>query len=327
MTQYEKDSICSAKRGMVGLCLATSTGANIISSLEIAEHIGKTMERGKVLYINTVQTERQLASEIRKHVSKSYSKENADPRITYLTSSPGLLSSMGKQITRILESGIRYVIINSLEFSSKDHRRKEELMYQVMNWTNIFGACILIFGEEANDDPVTGKIQRGGGGVGKLAALAKKVFHITSEADREEVVDFKTSMSQVVLPADDEDDDFTEIDEQIAALIAGETEQIDKSPDWKPANLSEEIELFKAYMKNHPKLKFHEGVILSNQRDHVMRLIAAEKKRDAKREKKRSRLSQHASVIQANMPDRPPVSSNEKPVATEEAAGARVLFM
>ena len=100
--------------------------------------------------------------------------------------------------------------------------------------------------------------------------------------------------------------------------------KIDKSPDWKPANLKEEIEIFNAYMKNHPNLKFDEGVILGNRRAHVMRLIAAEKKRDAKREKKR------AIIIQSNLPDKPPVSSqgiNEKTNDQELPGGARVMLM
>jgi len=157
MTSYEKEMILSFKRGAVSLCLASTTGANIVASLEIAEHIAKTSERGKVLYINTVQTERQLASEIRSHIDKDYSAEKSDSRITYLSSPPGLLNSLGKQIRRMLDTGIRFIVINSLEFSTKDSRRKNELLFQIMDWTNIYGAAVLIFGEESETDPITGK--------------------------------------------------------------------------------------------------------------------------------------------------------------------------
>ncbi len=251
MTQYEKDMILSIKRGAVSICQASSTGENIIASLEIAEHIAKDSERGKVLYINTVQTERQLASEIRKHISKDYTAEKSDPRLTYLSSAPGLLASLGKQIRRILDSGVKFIIINSLEFSWKDHRRKDELLYQIMDWTNLYGTAVLIFSEEVNTDPITGKIHRGGGGIGKLSALAKNIFHITSEADRKEPVDFKTSMSSVVL--EDDDDDFSELDKRILAAAAEDIAAIESAPNWKPANHKEELAIYEAYMKNHPE--------------------------------------------------------------------------
>src|SRR5437016_10638254 len=116
MTSYEKDTILTFKRGAVSLCVASTTGTNIAASLEIAGHVAKVSGRGKVLYINTVQTERQLGAQIRRHIDKGYSSEKPDPRITYLTSQPGVLDSMGKQVYRILESGVRFVIINALEF-------------------------------------------------------------------------------------------------------------------------------------------------------------------------------------------------------------------
>ena len=215
-----------------------------------------------------------------------------------------------------------------MEFSSKDHRRKDELLYQIMDWTNLYGAAVLIFSEEVNTDPVTGKIHRGGGGIGKLSALAKNIFHITSEADRKEPVDFKTSMSSVVL--EDDDDDFSELDKRILAAAAEDIKAIESAPDWKPANHKEELAIYEAYMKNHPELKFTEGVILSNRRDHVMRLIAAEKKKQQKAEKKRAILANQQKVIQTYLPYKPRVSSEEheeKSPGVKHQNGARVLLM
>src|SRR5689334_11673389 len=94
MKQEEIDMIAHAKRGVLTLCIGTNTGENIAFSLAVAEQIGKTLNRGKVLYLNTVHTERQLASEIRKRINPDYSVKNSDPRITYLTCAGGTLNTM-----------------------------------------------------------------------------------------------------------------------------------------------------------------------------------------------------------------------------------------
>jgi hypothetical protein len=329
MTSYEKETILSFKRGAVSLCLATTTGANIVASLEIAGHIAKVAERGKVLFINTVQTERQLASEIRRNIDKDYSAEKPDPRITYLSSPPGLLNSLGKQIRRMLDTGIRFIVINSLEFSTKDSRRKNELLFQIMDWTNIYGAAVLIFGEESETDPITGKIHHGNGGIGKLSVLAKNVFHITSPEDKQEIIDFNKSMSAVHLP-DDDDTDFAATDRLISEVAEIDEKTETAMPNWEPANLEEEKALYTAYLKNHPELAFDESVILFNRRQYVMRLIAAEKKKQFIAEMKRSKSQKRSNIIQSNLPDKPPVrseSANENSDNGEEITRARVHLM
>ncbi len=61
-----------------------------------------------------------------------------------------------------------------------------------------------------------------------------------------------------------------------------------------------------------------------------MRLIAAEKKKQQKAEKKRAILANQQKVIHTYLPDKPPVSSEdygEKSSGVEEQHGARVLLM
>src|ERR1700676_3253904 len=73
MKQEEIDMLAHAKRGVLTLCLGHTTGENIIVSLAVTEQIAKTLNRGKVLYLNTAQSGRQLATEIRKKIQSDYS--------------------------------------------------------------------------------------------------------------------------------------------------------------------------------------------------------------------------------------------------------------
>jgi len=116
---------------------------------------------------------------------------------------------------------------------------------------------------------------------------------------------------------DDADTDFEATDKLIsegAQLISDEEEN--SIPNWKPENLEEEKALYYAYIKNHPELVFDQSVILSNRRDYVMRLIAAEKKKQFIAEMKRSKAQKKANIIQSNLPDKPPVRSSS---ATENS--------
>src|SRR5258708_2590025 len=123
--------IAHSRRGVVTLCLSASTGENITQSLLVAERIAKKLHRGTVLYLNTVGPRRQLSADIRRHVRKDYTPKNPDPEISYLTCVAGVLNSLEAEIRSRLESGVRFIVINSLEFSSKDYRRKDDLFYQI----------------------------------------------------------------------------------------------------------------------------------------------------------------------------------------------------
>jgi hypothetical protein len=74
------------------------------------------------------------------------------------------------------------LIINSLVFSSKDFRCREELMFQIMHWTNFSGIGALIFAESSKYSLRPGKLQSGGG-MGKLAAIAKSIIYAIAPED------------------------------------------------------------------------------------------------------------------------------------------------
>ncbi len=57
--------LAESEQGTLSVCVTHSTGRNIALSLKASEHIAKNTELGNVLYINTVQTSRQLGASIR----------------------------------------------------------------------------------------------------------------------------------------------------------------------------------------------------------------------------------------------------------------------
>ena len=109
MKEQEVEMIAHAKKGVLSLCLGHKTGDNIVFSLNVAERIAKTLKRGKVLYINTVHSERQLASEIRKHIDKKNTVKKLDPLIRYETCDGGTLNTMNDMVETQIAKGFKYI--------------------------------------------------------------------------------------------------------------------------------------------------------------------------------------------------------------------------
>ena len=342
MNNYDLETVSAMKRGAVMLCLGSSTGSNITGSLEAAHRISQTLGRGKVLYINTVQTKRQLAAKVRS-VEEARSSDakvgSAEPesgidQIEYMTSEAGMLSGMGRVITNSIRRGVKFIIINSLEFSSKDYRRKDELLYQIMQWTGSFGAGVLIFAESPNVAPKPGKIHRGGG-TGKLAAIAKSIIFT---ADAEDEYEDRS---------DDNDNDSDDFDDfEIDDLDVLDTDDDDEESDdeneedefskWKPANMEEEIAICLSYKKNHPEFKKTEGDIWFRERLRILDLIRDEKRRNAKKIEKRKAKSKNRTPSVAPdgaivySPDKENIRTSleaEKPESKDKQTGAREMLM
>ena len=179
MITTDLEAITNVRIGGVTACVGPKTGVNIICSLQIAEHLARKTEKGNVLYINTVQPDQFLYSSIRKHVNKEFSIQTNDKRITYETSVMGLLNADKEHLnTLITENQIKYVIINSWEFASKDYRRKEELIFMILGWLQQHRVTVIVFSESVKQTPLSEKIQRGGG-IGKLAAIAQEIKVLT----------------------------------------------------------------------------------------------------------------------------------------------------
>ncbi len=179
MTTTDLESITNLKIGGVTACVGPKTGLNVICSLQVAEHLARETGKGNVLYINTVQPDQFLYSSIRKHINKEFSIKTNDKRITYETSVLGLITADKDNLNNLItENQIKFVIINSWEFASKDYRRKEELIFMILGWLQQHKVTIIVFSESVRQTPLSEKIQRGGG-IGKLAAIAQDIKVLT----------------------------------------------------------------------------------------------------------------------------------------------------
>jgi len=186
MTREEKNELLKLRKGRITVVLGSETGTNITASLELGEAVGKEMRMGNVLYLNTVQTGRALADSIREFADFNFGKGRKDYRIAYETCMSGLITSRRVDLEKLITGrGIKYVIINSWEFASKDYRRKDELIFMLQEWAHNFGVTIIVFAESVKISPVPGKIQRGPG-IGKLAACAAEIKSLVVPKDESE---------------------------------------------------------------------------------------------------------------------------------------------
>ena len=277
MEHKEIDMIAHSKRGVITLCLSPSTGANITGSLLVAGRIAKELKRGKVLYLNTVHTRRQLAGEIRKYISEDHSTIKPDPRISYMSCVAGTLNSLDGDIRTHLAGGVRFIIINSLEFSSKDYRRREDLFYQCRQWADEFDASVIVFSQRVKATAEQGTIQRGGG-VGKFAGVAAAINYLSVKKNVED---------------EDMDDEQT-----------GETEV--RAEQKKKHRLSTDYLVIAAYQNSHPGFKAEEGEDMDDYFDRVIALATAE---GLVGEDRKLKEEFHHMSVYGYKPDKPPVQS------------------
>jgi hypothetical protein len=105
-----------------------------------------------------------------------------------MTCAGGTLNTLDDIVRTQIASGVRFIIINSLEFSSKDYRRKDDLLYQIKIWANEFDVSIILFSERVKSVATKGKIQRGSG-AGKFACVAAAITYLSEpEADTDETL-------------------------------------------------------------------------------------------------------------------------------------------
>ncbi len=186
MNTIDLENQAALRGGALTLCVGEETGINIQHSIEMAAQLAAA-KSGPVLYINTIQTPRRLGMSV---LSVTGNNQKSDPNLSFFSCEPGLLSSEKGRIEQCIEALMpKTIIINSLDFASKDYRRKEELIFSVMEWLGRYDTNILIFSELRKSLPKPGKIQRGGG-VGKLAAIAEEI-RLVGETS---IVDGQSSM-------------------------------------------------------------------------------------------------------------------------------------
>jgi hypothetical protein len=191
--------LAGTEEGTLSVCITDSTGRNIALSLRAAEHIATDGEKGKVLYINTVQTSRQLGSSIRRHANPDYTADTEDSTVIYETVPSGLLMDEEDELSAHLKSGeIQYVIINCWEMASKNYRRKSDLIFMLNRWMEDYGTTIIVFAEKMRSNPEAQKMHLGMG-IGKLSLIANEIRIFKKKEKDKEIARIQPKPTQAVI--------------------------------------------------------------------------------------------------------------------------------
>ena len=178
------------EREGVNVIVGDSIGKNVTAAIRHGYNLSRTGE-GNVLYIDTVETNKQLENSMRKVMGpplpedKILNHDPNEPTIYFETVHHGELA---KQRYMILDY-IRYknvtsVIVNSWEFACNKFQDRQDVLFLFQELTEgvyINAASVLVYAQAPAKDPIAGMLQRGG--LGKLAGMARMVTDIRVKSE------------------------------------------------------------------------------------------------------------------------------------------------
>ena len=162
----------------ITIVVGDTIGENCRSSIRYACDIAKDGRFGKVIFFNTVQTERKMVSVGREVLVGDY--DIANENITFETADIGETLSLSSAVREHVTTGHAVIVINSWEFASREPRQRDRLLFQLKEWINKFGLTVIIFMQKHTLAPCPGSLQRRG--AGKLSAISDRVLHVTDHS-------------------------------------------------------------------------------------------------------------------------------------------------
>ena len=162
----------------VTIIVGETIGENCRTSLRYACDIAKDGRFGKVIFFNTVQTERKMLAEARAALVGDY--EIVNENITFETADIGETITLSSAIREHISTGHAVVVMNSWEFASREPRQRDRLLFQIKEWINQLGLTVIIFMQKNTLVPCAGSLQRRG--AGKLSAITDRVIHVTERS-------------------------------------------------------------------------------------------------------------------------------------------------
>jgi hypothetical protein len=176
ITEHQRKYVNFKRYGLT-LVFGDSIGKNVVASMIQAEAIAQTREFGQVLYLNTFQTDERMDETCAAAVHR-YFTVNTQDLMSIENSTVGELANDQGMMSRNLVGHFpaKVIIINSWEFSSRDCRLRERLLFRINEWITHYGASVIVYAEARNRSVELGKCQIGG--FGRLTALANRIENI-----------------------------------------------------------------------------------------------------------------------------------------------------
>src|SRR5438105_698041 len=183
MKTLEKTTYPDFEREAVNLVVGQTIGRNILAGIRHGYDISRSGE-GNVLYINTVQTHKQLDRSMNQvlgpgseEITEWYNRREK-PAIFFETILHGAVADHQALIEEYVQyKNVTTIIINSWELASKSYAYREELLYILQELTDgapgLREVSVLVYLQKRKQIPEAGKLERGG--AGKLAAIAQRV--------------------------------------------------------------------------------------------------------------------------------------------------------
>lgn len=195
----------------ITLLLGKSIGLNIEASVAHTKELLSTAAAGSVIYINTVQSKRDLRRTLKEHGLKinrgdicegvDFGEMDYKHNIHFVNVKHGDLYKIKPKLKALLYDGyIQYVVINSWEFSSRNSRYRDEAIFMLKDLTDGLDeernpVSVLVYAQQTSSEIIPEMLQHR---FGKLSGLAKGVEYITQP--EEEFADDSAIEELVALP-------------------------------------------------------------------------------------------------------------------------------
>jgi hypothetical protein len=166
--------------------------ANVHQSLQQAREIAASSRRGNILYINTIYTTRKLLAAARIELGEAGGLRvrptgedsiapGAREGIFFQHVIGGDLCKYLDDIRELIEAkNIKYLIVNSWDFASRNYGFKEKALFGLKTIADAMGVSVIIYSQADTRGIAAGKMHRGG--LGKLAATCDAIIILNSDA-------------------------------------------------------------------------------------------------------------------------------------------------
>ncbi len=172
-------------------------GSNLADSLKQVAHIQKGYGHlvGRIVYINLPFHQKRFLPERKKYLPNA----DTDDVFSCMNVPTGDLITYKAEIFKYVATG-KYpvLVINSWEFSARNSRQRDDLIFFLQSIRNEFDVTIIIYSHSNTANARPGWYH--GGGLGKLAVIADKIYDIGNVAEPARAEEAQVPMAKEEAP-------------------------------------------------------------------------------------------------------------------------------